>query len=49
MPNPVYTNELYYFKQFSLAQVPSLIVKKHFYFKLFSVVKQFLLKQLSLV
>ena len=41
MPNPFYSNKYFYFKQFHLGKVHSLIVKKHFYFKLFSFVKQF--------
>ena len=38
-----YTNKQFYFKQFSLAWVHSLIVKK-FYLKLFSLVKEFYFK-----
>ena len=34
-------SEQLYFKQFSLAKIHSLIVKKYFYFKLFSLVEQF--------
>ena len=41
MPNPILYNNQFYFKQFSLAWVHSLIVKKHFYFEPFSLVKQF--------
>ena len=35
-----FTNDQFYFKQFSLAWVHSLIVKNSFYFKLFSLFKQ---------
>ena len=34
-PNPFYVNNLFYLKQFTLALVHSLIVKKNFHFKLF--------------
>ena len=44
-PNPFYSNEQFYFKQFRT----QFICQKHFYLKLFSFVKQFKLKQLSLV
>ena len=56
MPNPFYyTNNQFFFKQFSLAQVRSLNVstqfncQKHFYFRLSSLVKQLYFKQFSLV
>ena len=40
MPNPFLNNNQFYFKQFSLAWV-QFNWQKHFYFKLFSLVKQF--------
>ena len=49
MPNPFYTNKQLYFKQFILGISTQFNCQKHFYFKLFSLVKQFLFKQFSLV
>ena len=46
-PKPFYANIPFYFKQFSLTWVHSLIVKNIPFFKLFSLIKQFYFKQLS--
>ena len=41
MPNSFYMNNQFYFKQFRLAYVYILIVRKHFYLELFSLLKLF--------
>ena len=47
MRNPLYTNKQFYFKQSDEALAHSSILKKHFCFKLFSLIKQFLFKKFS--
>ena len=49
MPNPFYSDKQFYFKQYILAWLHSLIIKNISIFKLFGLVKQLHFKQFSMV